>query len=108
MTREETKQRIAAMQAYVDGKQIQLQLPDGKWAGIPNPDWVTDANYRIKPEPKYRPCKDADECWQDMTQEEENRHIKKLKDAGFDCGSSRSMLETIQLLKLSEGETRKI
>ena len=23
-----------------------------------------------------------------MTQEEENQHIKKLKDAGFDCGSS--------------------
>mgnify|MGYP006959321655 FL=1 len=43
-----------------------------------------------------------------MTQEEENRHIKKLKGAGFDCGSSLSMLETIQLLKLSKGETRKI
>ena len=43
-----------------------------------------------------------------MTQEEENQHIKKLKDAGFDCGTSRSMLETIQLLKLSKGETRKI
>lgn len=70
MTREETKQRIAVMQAYVDGKQIQLQLPDGKWAGIPNPDWVTDANYRIKPEPKYRPFKDADECWQEMLKHE--------------------------------------
>lgn len=43
-----------------------------------------------------------------MTQEKENQHIKKLKDAGFDCGGSRSMLETIQLLKLSKGETRKI
>nr|DAE43515.1 MAG TPA: hypothetical protein [Caudoviricetes sp.] len=43
-----------------------------------------------------------------MTQEEENRHIKKLKDAGFDCGSSLSIRETIQLLKLSKGETRKI
>ena len=43
-----------------------------------------------------------------MTQEEENQHIKKLKDAGFDCGSSLSIRETIQLLKLSKGETRKI
>ena len=42
-----------------------------------------------------------------MTQEEK-QHIKKLKDAGFDCGSSRSILETIKLLKLSKGETRKI
>ena len=43
-----------------------------------------------------------------MTQEEKNRHIKKLEDAGFDCGGSRSMLETIRLLKFSKGETRKI
>lgn len=43
-----------------------------------------------------------------MTQEEENRHIKKLKDDRFDCGSSRSIDETIQLLKLLKGETREI
>ena len=43
-----------------------------------------------------------------MTQKEEKQHIKKLKDAGFDCGSSRSILETIKLLKFSKGETRKI
>lgn len=43
-----------------------------------------------------------------MTQEEEVQHIKNLENAGFDCGSSRSMLETIQLLKLSKGATRKI
>ena len=43
-----------------------------------------------------------------MTQEEENQHIKKLEDAGFDCGGSRSIRETIQLLKLSKEETRKI
>jgi hypothetical protein len=36
------------------------------------------------------------------------KYRKELNDAGFDCGSSRSMLETIQLLKLSKGETRKI
>lgn len=41
-----------------------------------------------------------------MTQEEESQHIKKLKDAGFDCGTSRSILETIQLLQLSKGETK--
>ena len=43
-----------------------------------------------------------------MTQKEEIQRIKKLKDAGFDCGSSRSILETIKLLKFSKGETRKI
>ena len=43
-----------------------------------------------------------------MTQEEEKQHIKKLEDAGFDCGSSRSIRETIQLLKLLKEETQKI
>lgn len=43
-----------------------------------------------------------------MTQEEEIQHIKNLEDAGFYCGSSRSIDETIQLLKLSKGETQEI
>lgn len=66
MTIEETKERIAVMQAYVDGKQIQVESSDSKWADVPEPSWSINGNYRIKPEPKYRPFKDADECWQEM------------------------------------------
>lgn len=60
-------------------------------------DFVNEWNEEHKPE-KQRA----------MTQEEEIQHIKKLKDAGFDCSTSRSIDETIQLLKLLKGETRKI
>lgn len=66
MTIEETKERIAVMQAYVDGKQIQGMCSDGKWVYVPEPSWSINENFRIKPEPKYRPFKDADECWQEM------------------------------------------
>ena len=66
MTIEETKERIAVMQAYVDGKQIQVESSDSKWADVPEPSWSINGNYRIKPEPKYRPFKDAEECWQEM------------------------------------------
>lgn len=66
MTIEETKERIAVMQAYVDGKQIQGERSDGKWADVPEPSWSINRNFRVKPEPKYRPFKDADECWQEM------------------------------------------
>lgn len=66
MTIEETKERIAVMQAYVDGKQIQGKCSDGKWADVPEPSWSINGNFRIKPELKYRPFKDADECWQEM------------------------------------------
>lgn len=37
MTIEETKERIAVMQAYVDGKQIQWERSDGKWGYVPEP-----------------------------------------------------------------------
>lgn len=66
MTIEETKERIAVMQAYVDGKQIQGECSDGKWADVPEPSWSINGNFRVKPEPKYRPFKDAEECWQEM------------------------------------------
>lgn len=66
MTIEETKERIAVMQAYVDGKQIQGECSDGKWVYVPEPSWSINENFRIKPEPEYRPFKDADECWQEM------------------------------------------
>lgn len=67
MTIEETKERIKIMQAYVDGKRIQYAEDDTDvWHNIDEPDWYSDYKYRIKPEPKYRPFKDADECWQEM------------------------------------------
>lgn len=66
MTIEETKERIAVMQAYVDGKQIQWERSDDKWVDVSDPSWSINNNFRVKPEPKYRPFKDADECWQEM------------------------------------------
>ena len=76
MTIEETKERIAVMQAYVDGKQIQGKCSDGKWADVPEPSWSINGNYRIKPEPKYRPFKNAEECWQEMLKHEPFGWIK--------------------------------
>lgn len=76
MAIEETKERIAVMQAYVDGKQIQGERSDGKWVYVPEPSWSINENFRIKPEPKYRPFKDAEECWQEMLKHEPFGWIK--------------------------------
>lgn len=56
------------MQAFVDGKQIEFKDSVGRWCEAKNPLWNWDSGrkYRIKPEPKYRPFKDAEECWQEM------------------------------------------
>ena len=74
MTKEETKKqiakemdRIALMQAYVDGKQIQyFNRLEGKWEDTTDPRWSQGSSYRIKPEPNYRPFRDSEECWQEM------------------------------------------
>lgn len=80
MTIEETKERIAVMQAYVDGKQIQVESSDSKWADVPEPSWSINGNYRIKPEPKYRPFKNAEECWQEMLKHQPFGWIKEKGD----------------------------
>lgn len=78
MTIEETKERIAVMQAYVDGKQIQGECSDGKWIYVPEPSWSINENFRIKPEPEYRPFKDADECWQEMLKHQPFGWVKTI------------------------------
>lgn len=80
MTIEETKERIAVMQAYVDGKQIQWECSDGKWAYVPEPSWSINENFRVKPEPKYRPFKDSDECWQEMLKHQPFGWVKEKGD----------------------------
>lgn len=58
------------MQAFVEGKTIQ-RYDDKKddWYDIsPNANIDFCYDYRIKPEPKYRPFKSQEECWQEMHQ----------------------------------------
>lgn len=78
MTIEETKERIAVMQAYVDGKQIQVESSDSKWADVPEPSWSINGNYRIKPQPKYRPFKNAVECWLEMLKHQPFGWVKTI------------------------------
>lgn len=67
MTREEARAAIKVMEAYANGKKIQGTDLDGNWFDCENPnfDWAS-FNYRIKPEPKYRPFRTQEECWNEM------------------------------------------
>ena len=68
MTREEARKAAEVMLAYADGKEIEYLCKDG-WRVTTDAlfNWGNDANYyRIKPQSKYRPFKDAEECWQEM------------------------------------------
>lgn len=66
MTREEVKAKLLIMGAYSEGKTIQIKSND-KWVDLHEPDFrASPDKYRIKPEPKYRPFKSREECWQEM------------------------------------------
>ena len=54
------------MQAYINGEKVQYKKNSGKWADTEEPIWSNLIKYRIKPESKYRPFKDRQECWQEM------------------------------------------
>lgn len=70
MTREEAKVLLPIIQAYAEGKTIQvIDTTDqcGKWEDVTDLKINTDfEEYRIKPEAKYRPFANVEECWQEM------------------------------------------
>ena len=66
MTREILKDLLPIMQAFVDGKRIEYSCDGEDWIETETPTWDTDFVYRIKSQPKYRPFKTQEECWQEM------------------------------------------
>lgn len=94
MTKEEAKQLLPIIQAIAEGKVIECRAKLNRLKGvvdIPN-KWtetkeiwcVNSLEYRIKPEqePKYRPFKDAEECWQEMLKHDPFGWVK-TKDKGI-------------------------
>lgn len=70
MTIEEAKRRAELYSALADGKAIQVQNPvTSKWEYLDINkvgEFMEELNYRIKPEPKYRPFTSQEECWNEM------------------------------------------
>ena len=66
MTREETKHLLPIIQAYADGKNIQYLNKEFIWEDFDDNTFSGGVSYRIKPEPKYRPFKTTEECWNEM------------------------------------------
>lgn len=77
MNKEETKRRIAVMQAYVDGKEIEFYNgTNGQWETLSDVLWCSNTKYRVKPTPKYRPFESSEECWNEMAKHEPFGWIK--------------------------------
>ena len=75
MTRKEAKKILPIITAFAEGKIIQVKDSDCGWRDSAD-DIVSGylimkpADYRIKPEPTYRPFKDVAECWEEMQKHE--------------------------------------
>lgn len=70
----EIQRLMPIFQAMAEGRTIQFAANGNSWTDIDGDEEglfldtliATPQRYRIKPEPKYRPFKDAEECWQEM------------------------------------------
>ena len=68
LTREEAKEMLPIIQAWADGQTVDWYDPAIGWrlSGF-TMDFDKKPNfYRIKPEPRYRPFKTREECWEEM------------------------------------------
>ena len=83
MTREEVKEMLPVLQAFAEGKKIESRCIKGDkslWYDDEDPSFDNDLEYRIKPEPTYRPFKDAEECWLEMQKHQPFGWVKDKKD----------------------------
>ena len=85
MTREEAKELLPIIQAWAEGKNIQF-LSDGEWHDINQADFTCYPDkYLIKPEPKYRPFKTKEECWNEMMKHQPFGWLKSKMNGRFSC-----------------------
>ena len=80
MTREEAKQAAEVMMAYAEGREVEYyDVIDECWdsSGDLGFNWF-DTKYRVKPEPKYRPFKSKEECWNEMFKHQPFGWVKEI------------------------------
>ena len=85
MTREKAKELLPIIQAFAEGKTIQIKALDGLWHDDNVGDirfYAKPKNYRIKPVQKYRPFKNKEECWEEMLK---HQPFGWVKDASVMC-----------------------
>ena len=87
MTREEAKELLPIIQAFSEGKTIEIYI-DREWQDLIIGSVKFDCKpscYRIKPEPKYRPFRTRRECWDEMLKHQPFGWLKSKKNGRFHC-----------------------
>ena len=85
MNREEAKKILPIVAAYAEGRVIQVFTNTGIWVDSNDISLCNlgsrPEGYRIKHEPKYRPFKNAEECWNEMQKHQPFGWIKSKDDS---------------------------
>lgn len=76
MDRNQAKEFFPIIQAFAEGKVIECRTKPSavskswqdmnEWTEMKEIEFWNNTEYRVKPEPKYRPFKDTEECWNEM------------------------------------------
>lgn len=92
MDRNQAKKFYPFLQAFAEGRVIECRIKPSavKVTSVPN-DWTEikeigywdNIEYRIKPEPKHRPFKNAEECWQEMEKHQPFGWVKDRNGSKF-------------------------
>ena len=85
MTRDDAKKLLPIIQAFAEGKNIQYKEDIDRWVDIKNPSFKSFVEYRIKPEPKYRPFKSMEECFDEMLKHHPFGWLKSKMNGRFSC-----------------------
>ena len=83
MTKEKAEKILPVIQAIINGQKIQVNI-NNRWEDVDenhNCAFLPESyEYRIKPESKYRPFKNTEECWQEMQKHQPFGWIKPKGD----------------------------
>lgn len=92
MNRHQAKEFYPFLQAFAEGRVIECRTKPSavKGKSVPN-DWTEikeigywdNIEYRIKSEQKYRPFKNAEECWQEMEKHQPFGWVKDRNGSKF-------------------------
>lgn len=85
MNRQEAKELLPIIQAFAEGKIVQFKNAFGNWIDCCDGLLFNypPKDYRIKSEPKYRPFKNKEECWQEILKHHPIGWVKDIPNNNF-------------------------
>ena len=86
MDRNQAKELLPIIQAYAEGKTIESRYIKGDkslWYDDEDLSFDDGFEYRIKPEPKYRPFVNTEECWTEMQKHQPFGWVKDRNGSKF-------------------------